>query len=312
MRTVIVGAGGFVGGSLQRYLAGKGELVALRRAQLDLLEPDSIRAQLRAGDVVVNAAGYANATDTTAEGVARFRAANVQGVENLAAVAAEVEVKQLIHLSSVAAMGRWQQHGVDEGMMRPTENPYALSKRGGEEALLAWRERLPVTVLRPTSVFGEGRGLAATLCRAVSGGIVPLPGGGRAEIPFTYIGNVAKGLELCVDNPNCFGKTFIVGDVRSYTLREVVEALALALGVEARIVSVPTPLAQAGVWGLEALGRVRRAPPILDRWRLQTLSRSVSYSVAKLQAATGYTPPYSLAAATACIAAWYRQTMRAP
>lgn len=30
-----------------------------------------------------------------------------------------------------------------------------------------------------------------------------------------------------------------------------------------------------------------------------------SYSVAKLQAATGYLPPYSLAEAAARIAAWY-------
>jgi nucleoside-diphosphate-sugar epimerase len=202
-------------------------------------------------------------------------------------------------------MGRWTGSGVDEGMSRPTASPYADSKRAAELALEPFGDRLPITILRPTSIFGEGRGLAAALCRLASLPIVPLPGGGRALIPFCYVGNLAHAVGLTIGNPACHGRTFIVGDDRSYMLREIIEELSRALGRRPRLVSVPTAAFQLAAGASGLIGRVRRRPPLFDRSRLTTLTTSVEYSTAAFQAATGYRPPYSLTDATDRIAAWH-------
>ncbi len=276
--------------------------------EADLTDPESLRRVIQRGDIIINSAGYANATDTSERGKALFETVNVSGVRNLAEVAAEKYAAQLIHISSIAAMGRWHCDNVTEKMLMPLGSPYAESKLAGERALDEFQGRLPITILRPTSVFGEGRGLAKTLCKVVSKGIVPLPGGGAARIPFTYIGNIAQCVELSIANDNCCGHTFIIGDETSYSLLSIVTGLAKALSVKIRVVAVPLTLARFGVGCLQSTAKLTGRPPIMDSGRLDTLTNSVSYSVNAFRQATGYKPHYSLEQSLKLIAEWYLGT----
>ena len=176
-RVVLFGECGFVGSNLLKYL-GSENIEAPTLQEADLTDSESLRRVLNPGDIVVNAAGYANPTDTTEKGKALLKAVNEDGVENLARVCAEVGVGQLIHISSVAAMGRVHCENATEVSMKPVATPYAASKLEGERILAHFRDKFPVTILRPTSVFGEGRGLARTLCQIVSRRVIPLPAGG--------------------------------------------------------------------------------------------------------------------------------------
>ena len=220
----------------------------------------------------------------------------------------ETGAAQLIHLSSVAAMGQRAGTALTETDMRPPRSPYGQSKLDAETALAARSGQLPITILRPTSVFGEGRGLAAFLCRIADLPLVPLPAGGRALVPFTYIGNIVEAVRLSIGSDACLGRTFIVGDDRSYRLGDVLRALAVALGHDhPRTVSVPTVLlTTAGV----VEGGVRRViggSPLLDPIRVETLTSSVSYSTAAFRDATGFEPPHDLDDGVARIAAWHRR-----
>jgi len=307
-RIVLFGECGFIGSNLLKHW-NLDNIVAPTLGEADFTKPDSLRQVLRPGDIVVNAAGYAEATDTSPRGLALFRAVNVDGVRNLAEACREAGVAQLVHISSVAAMGRWHASNVTEDMMKPVSSPYAQSKLDGELILEGFREAFPVTIVRPTSVFGEGRGLAATLCKFVARGTVLLPAGGAARIPFTYVGNVAHAIKLTLGNPNCFGKTFIVGDAESYPLRTLVCELARAMGVNIRIVPIPACVAMFGAWCLERIARRRGSRPLIDRSRVETMTRSVSYSIEAIRSATGYEPPYSLKEAVERIAAWYKSNV---
>lgn len=302
-RVVVVGAGGFIGSTLTAGLTGP--VLPLSRRDLDLVDPATIRLRLRPGDVVVNAAGYADATDQTLGGRERFQRSNVDAVRSLANASADTGVAHLVHISSVAAMGRWQGKGITESHLREPTTAYAQSKREAEVILAGYRDRLPVTILRPTSVFGEGRPLAAALCRVASRSVIPVPGGGRALIPFTHVGNLVEAVRLTIGNERCFGDTYIVGDERSYTLREILDALAAALGSHPRFVSIPTLVARMGVATSAMAGRLRNRRGAVDPGRLETLTTSVEYSIAAFHNATGYIPPVSLADAAARLAAWH-------
>lgn len=303
-RVVLFGECGFVGSNLLRSLQIDG-IVAPTLKEADLTNISSLRNVLQPGDIVINAAGYANATDRTEQGKRLFQSINVEGLRNLADVCADVGVFQLIHISSVAAMGRQHGEGITEDMMVPVDSPYAQSKLDGEKLLADYLDKFPITILRPTSVFGEGRGLAATLCSLVKRGTVVLPEAGRAKVPFTYIGNVAHAVGLTIGNEACFGKTFIVGDETSYSLRDIVLALACGMGVNLRIINIPKPVACAGVRALELVAAIRQTTPLLDRGRLDTMIRSVSYSIEAFREATGYQPPYCLDSAANRITQWF-------
>ncbi len=303
-RIVLFGGSGFIGRALRAGLSG--EIVVPPRTQVDLLDAEALASFLRPGDAIVNATGYAAATDRSPGGRARFRRDNVDAVRSLADVAAERNASQLIHLSSVAAMGHRTGVNLDEAALARPRSPYGQSKRDAE-LILAEPRPLPVTILRPTSVFGEGRGLASLLCRLASLPLVPLPGGGRAAIPFTYVGNVVESVRLAIGSAACHGRTFIVGDESSYRLSDIVAVLGRALrGRAGRPISVPT-LTLRAAGGLErAARRLVGGSPLLDAIRIETLTSSISYSIAAFQEATAYAPPVSMPEAATRIAGWYR------
>jgi UDP-glucose 4-epimerase len=305
-RIVVFGGRGFIGSSIVRGLAMP--IVAPPRTEVDLTRADDIRRVLLPGDVVINATGYAAATDRSPAGLARLRRDNVAAVETLSDTAAETGASQLIHLSSVAAMGQRAGTALGETAMATPRSPYGQSKLDAETALAARAGALPITILRPTSVFGEGRGLAAFLCRIADLPLLPLPAGGRAFVPFTYVGNVVEAVRLSIGSDACLGKTFIVGDERSYQLGDVLRALATALGQEhPRTVPVPVTLMRTVGVVEGGLRRGIGGSPLLDPIRIETLTSSISYSIEAFKDATGYDPPYALDEGVARIAAWHRR-----
>lgn len=301
-RVVVFGGSGFIGRHIAERL-GPDEFIAPSRQDADLLSRTHIEAVLRPGDTVINAAGYPGATDRSVNGLALLRAANVDAVENLARAGVAIGIGRLIHISSVAAMGRLT--GVDrrEDDEGPVTSPYAQSKRDAEAALAEVRG-IPVTILRPTSVFGEGRGLARMLSRVARLPAVPLPSGGATLVPFSYVGNVADAIALAAKRDRPLEGTYIVGDEHSYPLRQIVVELGHHLGANPQVLPVPE-------WAFRWLARIQRVlgrragAALLDEGRLGTLTLSVSYSIKRFQSATGYAPRYSLSDALRRIAAWH-------
>jgi nucleoside-diphosphate-sugar epimerase len=304
-RIVVFGGGGFIGSALVRGLPS--DVVAPTRSEVDLTSPGALRQILRPGDVVINAAGFASATDRSPAGRERLRRDNVDAVRTLAEAAASAGVSQLIHLSSVAAMG--QRAGIDfsEDDLATPRSPYGRSKRDAELVLEGYLPNLPITILRPTSIFGEQRGLTSILCRIAALPVVPLPAGGRALVPLSYVGNLVEGVRVTIGRAACHGRTFIVGDSRSYPLREVIEKLTRALGHDRRP-AVPVPRGALSVLGAieSRVATIRGRPPLLDPIRIETLTSSISYSTAAFREATGFEPPFSLDAALERVAAAYR------
>jgi UDP-glucose 4-epimerase len=304
-RVVLFGGSGFIGSALLKGLGR--EVAAPARSEVDLIDADRLRGYLRPGDVIVNATGYAMATDRSAAGLARFRRDNVEAVRTLATAASSVGAARLLHLSSVAAMGHREGEDLREDDLAQPRTPYGQSKRDAEDVVVDAARDVPVTILRPTSVFGEGRGLAAVLCRIAGLPIVPLPAGGKALIPFSYVGNLVAAVGVALDRPETAGRTFIVGDDRSYRLREVLVTLARALGRD-KPAMLPVPkIAIRGMGAAEtAVSRAVGRTPLLDPVRIETLTSSVSYSTGAFREATGFVPPFTMAEAMVRIAAWHR------
>lgn len=304
-RVVLFGSGGFIGSALLGGL--RREVVAPARSEVDLTDGDRLRAFLRPGDTIVNASGYAMATDRSSAGLARFRRDNVEAVRTLATAASSIGAARLLHLSSVAAMGHREGVDLREDDVAQARTPYGQSKRDAEDAVVDAAGEVPVTILRPTSVFGEGRGLAAVLCRIAGLPIVPLPAGGSALIPFSYVGNLVAAVGLALDRPATAGRTFIVGDDRSYRLREVLTTLARALGRDRpAMLPIPTPVIRGMGVAEGTLSRAIGRVPLLDPVRIETLTSSVSFSTRAFREATGFIPPFTMDEAMVRIAAWHR------
>ena len=115
-------------------------------------------AALAAADVLLNIAGHTTflKDKRSAEMVQRV---NVDGVDNLLAVASRLSLSRLVHVSSAYSSGAVDGHiapdlALDDGFF---PNPYQRSKFVGEQRVLAWgtAHHVPVIVARPSTVGGR-------------------------------------------------------------------------------------------------------------------------------------------------------------
>jgi nucleoside-diphosphate-sugar epimerase len=201
-------------------------------------------------------------------------------------------VSHAVHVSSVAVYGAGA-GTIDEGSPTDTDLPpgdlYARSKRDAEAVARAVEEEtgLPVTILRPSAVYGEqDRLMAPALGDILRLPLVPLFGPGRNNIPVVYAGNVASAIRLALEAAR--GETtFDVGLDFPLTQRALFETLADGMGISPRFISVPTAvLARLGV----SMPGARHLP--LDRVVRLALGEN-PYASVRIRDELGWNPPHS-------------------
>jgi NADH dehydrogenase len=248
----IVGGSGFVGRSVAEQLCARGmrvrvitrsrpramPLTVLPTVELEVADPHDPASLARAFenmDAVVNLVGILH------EGGGRtFRRCHVELPRKVARACRSAGVQHLLHMSSLGASASG-----------PSE--YQRSKAEGEAAVREAAESLPVTVFRPSVIFGEGDrflNLFATLARWFP--VLPLAGASARFQPI-WVEDVARAFADAAGNPQAFGATLELGGPRTYTLRELVRYVAGVVGRDPAIVALPDALGMLQGFVLEHL-----------------------------------------------------------
>lgn len=200
MKILLVGGHSLLAQALHPVLSQFSEVLTAGRSECDLeldLSWPAARFSLPAElDVVINLAAHFGGTDfgsmLTAEEV------NTLGTLKLAHACSKAGVKHLIQVSSIFA-------GLS--IYSPFFDCYALSKRHAEEVVTLYchRTSLPLTILRPAQIYGEGEGfrghhpfLYSLMDRAQRGEDIVLYGRNDALRNFIHIDDVAEVLACLV------------------------------------------------------------------------------------------------------------------
>jgi nucleoside-diphosphate-sugar epimerase len=312
-RAVVTGATGFVGRRACAALRARGYTVrAAVRAVAPLpLDADEVivtgdltgevdwTEALADADVVVHLAARAHVMQDRGPDLdAVYTAANVAPTARLAAAAARAGVRRVVYVSSVKAAAERSVRPLTETDAPAPEDAYGRSKLAAERALaeVAAGTGLEVTVVRPPLVYGAGvRGnFVRLLALARASGRVPVPLGGVANRrSLVAVENLADALAVVAGHRAAAGETFYVTDGEDLATPELVRRLAAAMGVRAKLVSVP-----AGVLRLTGTlagrgGEVRR------------LVGSLQVDDARLRQRCGWVQPVTGPEAIARTAAWY-------
>ncbi|RMB58157.1 sugar nucleotide-binding protein [Tessaracoccus antarcticus] len=165
--TVVIGAGGQLGGALMARLP---KAVGVTRTSLDLGDPNSFTSvdwsQL---DTIINAAAYTAVDDAeTGSGRQTAWATNVTGVAQLCRIAAEHRIT-LVHVSSDYVFdGTAQEY--DEYEPPSPLGVYGQTKAAGDALVGQLDSHL---LLRTSWVIGEGRNFVSTMVDLALRGISP-------------------------------------------------------------------------------------------------------------------------------------------
>lgn len=146
----------------------------------------------------------------------------------------------------------------------------------------------PGVLLYPTMICGEDgkdnvQRIAAYIRRF---GVVPLPQDGRALVQPVYVGDLAACLEAALFRPDAIGPPIVVGgrDIVSY--RELVEAVARAIGHRVRIVSVPA----AALMAVAPVTRLLPGFPTIGIPEVRRLLEDKSFDISDMRCRLGVEP----------------------
>ncbi|RJQ14385.1 MAG: NAD-dependent epimerase/dehydratase family protein [Nitrospiraceae bacterium] len=249
MKALITGATGFIGSHLAEALIGRGYDVSclvrktsslkwLDGLEIGLVEGDCCDAGSLRGikdfDYVFHLAGLTKAHRTS-----DFYTVNSVGTENIIeAVAGSGRVKRFVYLSSLSAFGpNMAPHIPTEDEAPHPVSDYGRSKLRGETAVLMHADKIPVTVLRPSVVYGPRERDFLWLFRMVKRGLLPYRGNGHLSL--IYVNDLINAIILSAENENAAGKTYFVSDGTVYSNDEIIDEIASALGV--RVLKIKAP-----------------------------------------------------------------------
>ena len=303
MKVCVTGGTGFVGKPLVPAIARLGhEVLAIVRSQSGLATTANVKllaitdlsvennwvSVLKDADVVVHLAARVHVmNDSASDPLSEFRKVNVEGTLNLARQAAQAGVKRFIFVSSIKVNGE----------LTPANKPftasdkpcpqdaYGISKYEAEQGLLKLAEEteMEVVIIRPPLVYGEGvKANFASMMYAVKRGI-PLPLGAiHNKRSFVYIGNLVSLIVRCIDHHAAANQVFLVSDGEDLSTTELLRACAKALGVKARLLSIPQRL-------LEVIATILGKRDVAQR-----LCGNLQVDITKTHTMLGWVPPVSV------------------
>src|SRR4028118_2317394 len=140
-------------------------------------------------------------------------AVNVEGTRNVLQACSRHGVQQLIHCSTIGVHGSVLEVPADENTPFNPLDLYQETKLEAEQEV--WRHHretgLPITVVRPISMFGPGDRRMLKLFRMIQKGRFVMVGQGDALFQPAYIDDVVNGFLCCLRNDKAVGEAFIVG-----------------------------------------------------------------------------------------------------
>jgi dTDP-4-dehydrorhamnose reductase len=154
MKVIITGAGGLVGGCLARRLGPEHEVLAPRRAELDVTDSGAVRRFIKEErpQLVVNCAVLG--VDECERDPEAARAVNAEAPRSLAAAASESGAEFLHFSTNYVFDGEGREPYDEQDEPRPV-NVYGRTKEKGERAALNANPRS--YVVRTSWVFGAGK-----------------------------------------------------------------------------------------------------------------------------------------------------------
>jgi dihydroflavonol-4-reductase len=309
MNILVTGGTGFVGTNLIERLCGQGHRVrSVAKDRLNAGMLESLKVQVFLGDLN-NGLGWDAILDGVdviyhLAGVTRARSSKEYYEGNYLATKRFVEVcsvhcqnlKRFVYVSSLAAVGP-SADGIpvtEETPYHPVSH-YGKSKMLGEMEVLKIQGRLPVTVVRPSAVFGPRERDMYEYMKLIARGIQPLIGFRRKILNLIHSDDLVDGIILAAEHRDAAGQTYFLGSEKDYSTEEIGRAIALAAQKSPMCIRFPHGLVYAAGAIAEVIGKLTRKQIFFDLQKArESVQTAWSCSVNKAKDQLGFRQNISL------------------
>jgi dihydroflavonol-4-reductase len=319
---LVTGANGFIGSHLVEALLGRGYRVrCLVRRTSDLTFIRDLSVEWAYGDLGNGAAGGLQdacqgvdaichcAALTRALDEETFYRVNGQGTVAMArtGIEANPSLKRFLFVSSQTAAGPSQGPDdlLDESRLPQPITWYGRSKWAAERALLDMAGWLPLTIVRPSAVFGPRDRDFFAYFDLVKRGLNLRLGRREHRINLIYVRDLVRLILLALESEAAQGQTYFgCGWAHSYD--ELSDAIIKALDKRTLRVTLPEAvLGPMALWS-RIQGKLTGRPALLNDQRIRDMrQRYWLCSGEKARRELGFEPEYDLETAVHETANWY-------
>ena len=247
-----------------------------------------------------------------------FFKANADGTRHLAeAVAAACStLKRFVYVSSLAAGGPVTSlNPRTEGQKDAPVSAYGESKRAGEEALLKYKDRFPISIIRPPVVYGPKDQATFVLVQTIARNIMPLIKGrthdGSKYYSLVHVKDLCRGIiqaaVVGVDKVPS-GEVFYVCADQYVSYEEWFGAIAECLNRDPVRIRIPFAVVRAAAMGMNIFGKIvpLRFPLTQDKLNELTPDYWICTNQ-KARRLLGFEPEYDLSKGMANAISWYKK-----
>lgn len=322
MKVLVTGGTGFIGSRLIERLRQRGDdvkCVAKDRLNASFLE--SLKVDVVLGDMN-NGIGWDPLLDgveciyhlagvTRAKSWREYYEGNYLATKRFVDVCtnSRVNVKRFLYVSSLAAVGPSNGGGAatETTALHPVSH-YGKSKMLGELEVLKARDRLPITIVRPSAVYGPRERDMYEYMRLIMRGIQPLIGFRRKWLNLIHSDDLVEGILMASDHPRAEGETYFLGSEAHYTTEDIGNAIAGAVQKNPVHIRIPHALVYAVGAVAELVGRATNKQVFFN---LQKAKESVQSawicSTEKAKEHLGFRPRVTLENGMLQTYRWYRE-----
>ncbi|CUU09871.1 Nucleoside-diphosphate-sugar epimerase [Candidatus Kryptobacter tengchongensis] len=319
MKALVTGGTGFIGSHLVDELLRRGydircivrdtsNLKWLDGKNVEILkgslfDTDFLKKAIKDVDYVYHIAGV-----TKGKNYQDYYRGNVETTRNLLNASLENQkLKKFILASSLAAVGPGDDAiPVDETREYKPITSYGKSKAEAEKLALSFKDKLPITIVRPPSVYGPRDTYTFELFKYVKFGFLPAVLPDEQILSLVYVSDLVDGFILAGESDEATGKVYFISDERIYTWKEIETAVLKAIDKKVIRLKIPPMILYSVSFVSELVFKLQGKASPLNLEKIKDIrQKNWACSIEKAKKELGYKPKVSLEDGMRLTINWY-------
>ena len=287
MTVLLTGGSGFLGSHIAEQLCQDGcrvraivrmtsdtsfleTLNNIEIIRLSMADTHGVREAVEGVDAIIHSAAVLKATHEET-----FKKVNVDYTINLLDAVSQTgtKLKRFVHISSLAAVG-----SSGTGEIIRNDDPatpltrYGKSKLASEQAAKSKSDHIPITILRPVSLYGPRDRATLTMFNCVKHRFLPYLSSPHTRIMLLYGPDFARACIQAIHANVPSGASYLVDDGQVHTWEELLSTIESIMGKKAWVrFTIPRPLIVAVATVLDMYSKLAKRAFMLSRDKLQEL-----------------------------------------
>ncbi len=322
MKTLVTGGTGFIGSHVIEKLCERGDqVVTVSKDRLNLIELKKLGVEVIDGDInsinsweniledvdiVFHIAGVTHAKNSC-----DYYEGNHTATKRIIELCSELcnNLKRFVYVSSLAAVGPSMQNiPVDESSPYHPVSDYGRSKMLGELEVLKFSDKLPITIVRPSAVYGPRERDMYMYMKSIKRGILMLIGFNQKYLNLIYVDDLIEGIILASVSDRAINQIYFLGSEVAYPNEEIGRTIAEVIHRNPLGFHVPHCIVYFICAVEELIGKIFGNQVFLNLQKARELTQTAWHcSIEKARRELGFNPKTSLHDGFTNTFKWYKQ-----